>query len=95
MFTPEQINVPDNQAVLLALPGDQPVLVNNTSLTNAVYYGGDTGVNPIRSNNGFIIPGGTVIQDGAEALYAICAAGETATVQVIPGGIGWTIGASL
>jgi hypothetical protein len=83
-FSPSTNQV-SNQASLIAYPYDGKLLIVNKDPNNEVYIGGDQGVSATNPNTyGTIDPLGSITFDNNEQIFAICADGQTATVEVLP-----------
>lgn len=83
-FAPSTNQVSD-QASLISYPYSGKLLVVNRDLNNTVYIGGDQGVSATNPNTyGTIDPLGTITFDDPQQLFAVCAKGQSATVEVIP-----------
>src|SRR5580693_5861755 len=76
-------------AVPIPYTGDGvPVLITNLDSNNTVYFFEDTSVDPNDPNRQSQLPPlASIVLDGSIPEYAICAAGDTAEINCVQGGI--------
>ena len=77
-------------ASLIVAEGDGTTLVVNTDLTNFLYLGRGTAVNPADPRTCITIsPQSFIVFDGEDSIFGITQPGVSVLVQVIPGGVSY------
>lgn len=89
-FQPDTLTVTSGRPVKLSDQTDEAILLVNNDVNNTIYIGGDQGVNPSRNVTSTIPPLGSLAVNASDGpIYAVCVVGQTAVIQVIPGGISY------
>jgi hypothetical protein len=89
------VNLGSNSPSILIEEGDPPTILQNLSLTDTAWLGSDSGVSPGLYSSIQLQPGGSITLDGSVcSTWGICAAGGSAQILKIPGGLNYAVGAA-
>jgi hypothetical protein len=86
----ETVTVTGNGAVAtqLVAAGDGITLISNSDPANTIYLGDDNSASPSDTSNVIpLAPTQFLVVDGTRDVFAMCIAGQTANVYLIPGGM--------
>lgn len=89
-FQPSSVLVGAGRGTFLADQSDEAILLVNNDPNNTIYIGGDQGVSPSQSIIATIPPLGSVALTTSDGpIFGVCAVGQTALCQIIPGGLAY------